>query len=222
MFNFYPSVLPRFLVAVLLVLFISACETLSQPPVDTTPPPPKEEPLEPRSCSASNNELELAEASLFEQALACLIINHPEQQRPEMHYNPILGKVARMRAEDMAEHGFYGGDDTIPPHVDRFGYGPNHYLCEAGYRPDLYCGDDPYANSVESAAVGGNSSHEKIFWSWLDSPPHRIHILGEQDFGSSYYYGIGYVRVYETSSDGRMTNSVDYGIFIVAFPPLSD
>jgi len=217
MFKLNQSALPRLLVAVLFVLFIGACDTLIPPIFTPEPDPP---PPEPQSCSTTNNELELAEASPEEQIMACLIINYPEQKRTEMHYDPILGKIARMRAEDMAKNGFYDGSYGYPIHVDRNGFGPNHYLCVEGYRPDIFCSGNPFDNSVESAGMGGGQTPERQFLSWLDSPPHRVHVLGEAGFDASNYYGIGHATLLEDDplNEGLMI-STDFWIFIAAPPP---
>lgn len=232
MFKSYPSALPRFLVALLLVLFITSCETFNTSP----DPKPNNPPPEPQSCSHSNNDLELAEASDIELFLACQIINHPEQQRPEMHYHPTLGEIARARALDMAENGYYGKGREYPSHVDHDGYGPNHYLCEAGYRVDLYCSENPYDNNVESISTSWRYGHaddgtlldyEKARVVWLDSPPHRRHILGEVEFfANANYYGAGQAVIIKeeehTDDDGNVRMvSVRYSmwVFIAAYPP---
>lgn len=209
---------PRFLTAALfiLVLLLSACDMLDLrlpgqgPDVD---PPPHAPAV---SCSSSNNDLELAEATDIELALACLIISHDEQEHTEMHYHPTLGELARMRAEDMAENGFYGGDDDYPPHVDKDGYGPNHYLCLAEYNP-RYCNDDPYTNYVESIGVGYRT-FETMFEGWYSSPGHQRHVLGKKECCSdANYYGIGHaVKVFPEDKGWIPTN---YWVFIGAYPP---
>lgn len=205
----------RLVPLVLVAILVAACESLERP--EPAPPP---EPLPPGqfSCSFANGERELAEASASEVELACLIINHAEQQRPQMYYDPVLGAVARARAEDMAAYGYYGGEDhglPYPPHVDRHGYGPNHYLCEAGYRADLYCSSDPFANNVESIAFGPETA-AGVLTLWYNSPLHKRHLLGEVEyFLGADYYGIGHaVTVVE---DGGYLR--DFWVVLTAYPP---
>jgi len=195
---------------VVLALLLPACGT-NRPPV---------------ACSASGQELEQAEASRLEQRLACLIINHPEQQRPEMHYHPAMGEIARRRALDMAENGYYRGDEEIPAHVDGDGYGPDHYLCEAGYRPDVYCRDNPFENTVESIATSYTFGAPRLreadvaAGAWYASADHRSHILGEAAyFRDSAWYGIGHAegKYYDAEQDFVFTQNM--WVFIAAQQP---
>lgn len=98
------SVLPRFLVAVLTVLFIGACDILNAPPDDLEPSPFTK-------CLRSVEPPEALEASNSEIRLACLIKAHEGQQREEMNYQPDLGEEARWLADDLAENGFYDEED---------------------------------------------------------------------------------------------------------------
>lgn len=230
----YSRLLYRLALALFLALAVAACGAVV-PPVDEPQPRP-----ELRSCSLSNNEQELEEASWVELGLACLVAEHPLQGRSEMHYHPTLGELARARAQDMAERGYYGRDREYPPHVDLDGFGPNHYLCEAGYH-DHYCHpDDPFANSVESIAMrarimppGTPAPHESMndytqtLEAWLSSPAHRRHLLAEDPyFAEGTHYGIGHAiseGEYEfVNEDGivetwpKMTS---LWVFIAAFPP---
>lgn len=199
----------RLLVMVVATLLLGACGSLNLPQL--FPNPPREPAPEPKSCSASNKELELSEASDFELAVGCLVINHPEQARDYMHYHPVLGALARERAQGMAEHGFYSG------HLDPHGYGPNHYLCQSDYRPMTYCSDDPTANWVESIAAGFETP-EAVVAGWYDSPGHRIHILGQVPaFAEATHYGVGYAPL--PSHKDPETNFRWHWVFIAALPP---
>lgn len=177
--------------------------------------PNKPEPSPPHvSCSDEPLQaaLENAEASQIEIELACLVKNHPEQNRGTMSYHPILGAVARARAADIARNGM------IAPHVDVHGYGPDWYVCEAGYvlHSVTYCeySLEPRNNTIESLAWGvwgsGEVSPSDIFGAFLRSPGHRVHLLGEDSFSEDIYYGIGYAYI---ESHG------DTWIFITAAPP---
>lgn len=147
------------------------------------------------------DSIELAESHPFEVELACLIRNHPGQQRETMSYHPILGEIARMRAMDMAEHGYYG-----PSHTDRHGYGPDYYICQAGYFLIMegYCETlEPTNNTLESIAAGlhANDTPQEVLKAWLNSPGHKRHLLAESDeFNRGTFYGIGYAQGTEKSA----------------------
>lgn len=163
--------------------------------------PNKPEPSPPHvSCSDLPEQaaLENAEASQAEIELACLVKNHPEQNRVTMSYHPILGAVARARAADIALNG------TIASHVDVHGYGPDWYVCEAGYAlwDEAFCELvflEPHTNTIESLAMGGPGSNEAspsaIFAAFLRSPGHKAHLLGEGFFSVGTYYGIGHTHI---------------------------
>lgn len=229
-----PFLLIRLALGLLAVLAVAACDTL-------TPSPPDEPRPEPRSCSLTNNELELAEASWEELGLACLVVEHPSQGRAEMHYDPTLGALARARARDMAERGYYGGEGReYPPHVDHDGFGPDHYLCEASYH-QRYCHPEvPFANSVESIAMRGAFSpwgdevpaealtdYAATLEQWLGSPGHRRHLLAEAPyFAEGTRYGVGHaVGDYEGEAVDEAGNPVlvrgkaSFWVFIAAVPP---
>jgi uncharacterized protein YkwD len=200
------------------IIFITSCgEVIPKP--DPSPQPDYTE-----SCSdlPERAELENAEANAFEIKLACLIKNHPDQQRPTMSYHPLLGEVARMRAKDMAEYGYYGKPDA---HVDRFGYGPNYYVCLSGYRAD-FCpvGDSVRSNYVEIITYGtgeSRSSPEKALNGWLNSPGHRISVLAETESRQErIYYGVGHA--YTHSSPDYPDTSAHYWVFISTRPPLDE
>ncbi|MDZ7726601.1 MAG: CAP domain-containing protein [Candidatus Campbellbacteria bacterium] len=148
-----------------------------------------------------------------------------------MNYHPILGKVARERAEDMAENGYYGGEDyglPYPPHVDHDGFGPNYYICKAGYIIDPWiceeAEEDPFINTVESIGWGSGSSRsspQDQLNGWLNSPGHRRHVLatsGPHEVASTNY-GIGHAATGD--SPDRPGRSASFWVFIAAPPPES-
>lgn len=139
-----------------------------------------------------------------EEQIAQYMIEHPDQQRPSLTCHPILARVARERAEDMAMRHYF--DHTNPD-----GYGPNYLVRQAGYVLPSYYGTEPDANNIESIA-GGYSTPGAAWQAWMNSSGHRSHLLGLHPFyAEQIEYGIGYV--YDPSSDYRY-----YWVVITAKP----
>ena len=121
-----------------------------------------------------------------ESGLAELLRTHPQQSRAAFTYNPILARVARERAADMAARGYFG-------HTNPDGLGPNALVRQAGYVLPSYYGTEPTANNIESIAAGP-STPEAVLQLLLNSEAHRTHILGLHEFyAAQVEYGIGYV-----------------------------
>lgn len=214
---------------VLSIFLVTGCTEivpkLPEPPLlpRIEDPPPLVDPPYFESCSDIPERaiLENAEANPYEILMACLIKNHPKQGRPTMSYHPLLGEVARARAQDMAEHGYY----RDPPHVDRHGYGPNYYVCLSGYQA-YFCpvGENVQANFVEiTTASSGErrSSPEKALTGWLNSPDHRRAVLAENEIGKTrIYYGSGYA--YTNSGPDYGGAPAHYWVFISTRPPLDE
>ena len=117
--------------------------------------------------------------------IANLAINHPDQARPTMVYDPFLNLVARTKALDLARRGYFA-------HVDPDGYGPNKAVQLAGYGLPGWWGDALDSNYIESIG-GGYSSAQAAFDGWMNSPGHRRHLLAESDFyAGQTRYGVGY------------------------------
>jgi hypothetical protein len=116
-------------------------------------------------------------------ALAEMMRHHHGQQRKGMMCHPILVQVAQARAGDMFARKYFG-------HCDPDGLCPNRYVAEAGYKlPGHYPSD---GNSVESIAANQKGA-ATAFQSFLDSPPHRRHVLGEiRFFREQNCYGVGF------------------------------
>lgn len=150
--------------------------------------------VNPASCSLNAQE----------QAVASLAINHPDQGRKTLDCHPILAQVARERALDMGERSYFS-------HTNPDGYGPNYLVRQAGYQLPSWWSSDPTANYIESIA-GGYPTAETAWQAWLDSPGHRRHVLGENEFWAEQTnYGIGYA--YVAGSPYR-----HYWVFITAPP----
>lgn len=118
-----------------------------------------------------------------EQEFAELMQNDLEQQRLFMNCDPILAKVARSHAKDMAERNYFG-------HVTPEGYGPNYRVWYAGYLHPYSI--DLTANNIESLH-GGGSTASRVWESFMTSDGHRNHLLGLLScYAEQTDYGIGY------------------------------
>ncbi len=120
-----------------------------------------------------------------ERAVARLVEKHPQQGRPRMTHDAYLHLVARARAKDMAKRNYFG-------HTDPDGYAPNRVLNLTGYGlPDTYI----LSNNIESITAGTNYTPSRAFQAWLNSPPHRRHILADgQFYEEQSRYGVGYAK----------------------------
>lgn len=120
-----------------------------------------------------------------EQAIANDMISDPGQGRPELILDPIIEAVARARAADMAARNYFS-------HVTPDGVAANYLLRRAGYELPAWWGTDPTANYVESIAAG-YSNPADAWTAWMNSPEHKVHILGQNSFfASETHYGVGY------------------------------
>lgn len=124
--------------------------------------------------NAATHTLTKTEETLFE-----LIKDHPNQNRTTMKLDPILCKVARARAKDLARRAYFD-------HVNPDGVGPNFLVKKAGFfLPSFY---DPArdANNIESiAARSPRGSAQQGLTQWLNSVPHKRHILAEIAFNKA-------------------------------------
>jgi hypothetical protein len=120
-----------------------------------------------------------------EQAIANLMASTPGQGRPTLILDPIIEGVARARAQDMAVRNYFS-------HVNPDGVAANYLLRQAGYVLPAWWGTDPSANYVESIAAGYSDPNDT--WnSWMNSPPHKEHLLAQNSFfASETHYGVGY------------------------------
>lgn len=124
-------------------------------------------------------------AAAREREMAELLTGDPGQRRPRLSWNPILARVARERARDMATRGYFA-------HVTPEGVGPNTLAERAGYvLPAAY--DHRLAgNNIESAAEGYETA-EAAWRRWMGSPRHRSHLLGiEAEQRKQSEFGIGF------------------------------
>lgn len=119
-----------------------------------------------------------------EKEFALLLVSYPGQKHASLTCNPLLQKFAESRAKDMATREYFS-------HVDPDNVGPNEKLEARGYNlPDSY--RLGRSNNIESIA-GGIRSPVEAFEGFLDSTPHRNHLLGLTDFYlQQNEFGIGY------------------------------
>lgn len=101
-------------------------------------------------------------------------------------------QVAREHAQNMAQrHYANNGLD----HLFLDGFGPDYHVSHSGY-PLSYPGDSATTNYIESIAAG-NPSAEGTWIDWMNSPPHKHHLLALQPdgFRAQVDYGVGYANV---------------------------
>ncbi|MGB8166815.1 MAG: CAP domain-containing protein [Chthoniobacteraceae bacterium] len=146
-----------------------------------------------------------AQLNSQEQRVATLLANASGQQRPSVQVDPILSKVARARAADMAKRHYFA-------HVNPDGHGPNYLVRQAGY--PLPAGYDQSAagNNIESAAAGDHTADEA--WSgWMGSAPHKKHLLAQDAFyAAQTALGVGYY--FDANSEYQ-----HYWVVLTAPPP---
>lgn len=120
-----------------------------------------------------------------EAAIAGFMVNDPDQQRPAMQLDPILSAVARERAQDMADRDYFS-------HTNPDGFAANYLVWQAGYELPAFWGHGAADNFIESIAAG-YAAPEDTWVDWMNSPPHRTHILALDPFYQNQTsYGVGY------------------------------
>ena len=120
-----------------------------------------------------------------EALIADYMVHDAGQMRPSMQLDPILARVARERAQDLAARNYFA-------HVNPDGFGPNALVREAGYVLPAWWGTAAADNYIESIAAGRNTA-AATWIDWMNSPSHRTHILATDPFyQSETSYGVGY------------------------------
>lgn len=114
--------------------------------------------------------------------------NSGGQHRPTMTLDPILCRVARARAQDMANRHYFA-------HVNPNGQAANYLVRQAGYVLPPEYSTAPSANELESISAGRDTA--SWTWSdWMGSPMHKRHLLAEHSFyAAQTSVGVGYVNV---------------------------
>jgi uncharacterized protein YkwD len=127
------------------------------------------------------------ELSAEEQSIIDHMIQADEQGRDEIHCNPILARVARARAADMAARAYFS-------HVNPDGHGPNYMVAEAGFELPSWYDHRDSANNLESIG-GGYSTPDNVWSAWMSSPNHRVHLLGANSFyADQHEVGVGFAN----------------------------
>lgn len=186
--------MPRRLISVVLALFLvtplAIAAAQADGPVylpmlarDPDPTPTPTEPPVPTGCQPAPEE----------QAIADHMLTHPEQARTSLTCHPILERVARERALDMATRGYES-------HVNPDGFGPNYLVRLAGYPLSPSYSSVPSANSIEvmyfGYGVSATPNPENPWNWWMSSPIHRPILLGlDPFFQAQNEYGVGHVYV---------------------------
>jgi hypothetical protein len=119
-----------------------------------------------------------------------LIEAHEGQLRSEFVRNDVLLFAARKKAEDMAAREYFS-------HQDPDGFGMNFTISMAGYGHNYSKARS--ANNIESIGarhqngLSGQVAADIVFNAWMESPGHRTHVLGTQDFfAKQTYVAVGY------------------------------
>lgn len=108
------------------------------------------------------------------------------QGRPFVVLDATLCRVARQKAADMANRGYYS-------HTDPDGHGPNWLARQAGYSLPDYYDQSVGGNNIESVNAGRASAND-AWSSWMGSSGHRQHLLGANPFyAEQTSIGIGFV-----------------------------
>jgi uncharacterized protein YkwD len=130
---------------------------------------------------------EKCELNAEEQAIADYMARAEDQGRDAIHCSPILARIARARAADMAARGYFS-------HVNPEGHGPNYLVTEAGFKLPSWYDHRDAANNLESIG-GGYSTPDNVWSAWMSSPNHREHLLGANSFyADQQELGVGYVN----------------------------
>ncbi len=130
---------------------------------------------------------EAAEVNSQEQAIFNLVQGEPRQNRASLELDPILCAVAQAKAADMAARGYFA-------HVDPNGRGANTLVRNAGYVLPANYSTALGANNIESLAAG-YATVNGVWNDWMNSAPHRMHLLAESDFfAAQTSIGVGFVN----------------------------
>lgn len=115
--------------------------------------------------------------------LFAMMRDDPLQQRVGMVLDARLAKAIQLHCEDCLRRGYFS-------HESPEGVWSNKRVRLAGYGLPNWYADD--ANYVESLG-GGYETAEKVWASWLLSPTHRKHVLGEvQFYRDQTFVGVGF------------------------------
>jgi uncharacterized protein YkwD len=152
--------------------------------------------------SAQIHQLNSDEMTLFQK-----ISSNSAQQRKKLNLDPILCIVARERGADMARRHYFS-------HTTPGGKGANFFVRSMGYALPSYYDLSRSGNNIESIGMSTGTSQEMVSL-WLNSKPHRAHVMGEVDFYQQQTsIGVGVFRSAEAPY-------YKYFVFLSAPPNLS-
>ena len=127
----------------------------------------------------------------FEEQIATLMKQAPGQRRASLTPNPILARIARERAQDMARRNYFG-------HVNPDGFGANYLVTQAGYLLPKNYSKKKSANHIETIA-SGNQTPADAWAAWMGSSGHKKHLLGEtKAYAEQTDFGVGYAYLAES------------------------
>lgn len=128
----------------------------------------------------------VSDSDFLAAVLPAVLVDLTNEERDDeglttLEINPVLTEAARLKAQDMAEDGYF-------EHNSPDGLTPWHWFYEAGYQ---------FSHAGENLAVNFSDSDE-VVEAWMDSPGHRANILN----GNFTQIGIATA---EGELDGRRT-----------------
>jgi uncharacterized protein YkwD len=148
---------------------------------------------------SSSTNFSLCGLNKQSRQLAKLIITDPNQQRTQLSCNPLLAKIANLKAKEMAKL----------EHVSHIGRkAANRRLIDSGYALSrIY--PRMFENNVE--AVAGGIKDAKSMWrSFKQSDGHRTHLLAEHEFYLlQNEIGVGFFK-------DKKTAHVEYWVVYIA------
>lgn len=104
-----------------------------------------------------------------------------------MILDPIIENLARARAKDMADRGYFA-------HVNPDGNAVNYLLRQAGYVLPTWWPTARDLNYCESIAAG-YADAASTWTAWMNSPEHKSHLLAQNSFFTSEtHYGVGFYQ----------------------------
>jgi hypothetical protein len=141
-----------------------------------------------------------AQVNVQEQTVFTLL----KQRRPNLVLDPLLCKVARARATDLAVRNYFA-------HVNPDGVAVNFLVRRAGYVLPPDYSTAPSANELESISAGRSTASETLN-DLLGDGPHRRQLLGEVAFfAAQTHVGVGFVN--------RPGSQYQYYWSIITAPP---
>lgn len=157
-----------------------------------------------REIISIDNPTEKCQFSKLEADFMKILKNDRRQKRASVTCHPLLLKLARARAKDMAVRRYFS-------HTNPDGYGPNYLLQQLGYKLPEWWGKGKAANYIESISAG-RSTAQAAYTGWMNSTGHRTHVLAQKNFYANQT-NVAIGHYYDSS-----TKYGHYWVFISAPP----